>query len=61
METQITIWFLLGCFLGMAIGAILTLSRLRRAERVLRHVEEEPAVPSGLRMRVAQYFYGEEE
>jgi hypothetical protein len=58
---EIMLWFLLGCFLGTAIGVILTLSRLRRAERVLRCVEEELAVPSSLRMKVTQYFYIEDE
>lgn len=41
---------------GWLLGAVLTMSRVRAAERVLHLVAQELAVPSNVRRAVADYF-----
>lgn len=44
---------------GWLLGALLTMGRVRAAERVLREVELELAIPSRIRFAVAAYFAGD--
>lgn len=46
----------LGLCVGWILGALMVLSRVRAAERVLHLVAQELAVPSYIRRAVADYF-----
>ena len=43
---------------GFTLGVLLPLTRLRQAERVLRRIQLELAIPRAVRREVLHYFHG---